>query len=175
MDNEYTGKRPTWSAGPIDLALIMRHVRMTLEFYEEKQQHRVSIRYEPSDMSLLVRDPDRVIQALVTLIPNAYEHSDDGGEVVVKAGRRGETACIRVEDYGMGVPSHMRIALFESLARVDDDPDRAAKPGLALRLARQAVESQGGTIGIEEVSPIGTCIWFTLPALGGGGPARRWG
>jgi two-component system sensor histidine kinase RegB len=116
----------------------------------------------PRDVAALtVKLPARAMsQALRSLITNAQDASDGGGEVEVTAVLAAGKLVIDVADQGAGMPS-------EILARVGE-PFFTTKPpgqgmGLGIFLARAVFESVGGNILIESGPGRGTRVSIVVP------------
>ena len=78
----------------------------------------------------------------------------------VDTGRDTDGAWVRVRDTGSGIVAESLAHVFDRFYRSPDSPGS----GLGLPIARNLVEAQGGTIGIESPPGGGTEVRFTLPA-----------
>ena len=67
-----------------------------------------------------------LVSAVANLVDNAIKYSEPGGAVYVDADRRGDRACLRVRDEGVGIPRRDQERIFERFYRVD----RARRAGL---------------------------------------------
>jgi signal transduction histidine kinase len=106
-------------------------------------------------------DQDRVNLVFSNLLANAIRHTPAGGEVRLEAGSEGEWVRFEVIDNGEGIPVEHQEAIFRKFHGVP-----GAKPkgsGLGLFIARQAVRSHGGELGVESQPGQGSRFWFTLP------------
>jgi signal transduction histidine kinase len=110
----------------------------------------VTVRGDATLQAVAERTP--VIQVLTNLLTNAERHgSGSNGEVQVSitVTRDGDTAVVRVEDAGPGVPAADRSAIFE---RAKQGRDSGPGDGLGLYLSRELARSQRGDLRLTESS-----------------------
>lgn len=151
--------------GPVDLAALTRTaVRRATPLAEDRGLRLVG----PDDAVPPIAadgDADRLLQALLILLDNAFRHSPAGAAVSVTvaqaAGGRGR---VEVLDQGPGVPPTMREKIFEPFARMPASRSRAdAGSGLGLAIARRLVELHEGTLTVDEAPGGGARFVLELP------------
>ena len=106
-------------------------------------------------------DPDRLQQAVLNLLTNALKFSTEQGEIIVRAGRQGDTIELTVEDGGPGISDSDAERVFEPFWQSD-----ASKGGLGLGLAlvRQIAVLHRGSATIRRARKDGgTIARVTLP------------
>ncbi|HEV8637062.1 MAG TPA: diguanylate cyclase [Chloroflexota bacterium] len=110
-------------------------------------------------------DPGKLNQILTNLIGNAVKYSPDGGRVVVRSRRRGQSwVAVSVTDQGVGIPAEHLGRIFERFQRVDSSETREIQgSGLGLYIVRHLVELHGGWIAVESEPGRGSTFRFTLP------------
>ena len=107
-------------------------------------------------------DPIELQQVLVNLTINAAEAMTDAPgarRIVVSVLNTGESVSISVADTGPGIPQDQLERLFE--------PFFTTKPsgmGMGLQVCRNAVESMGGTLNVQNREEGGAIFAFVLPA-----------
>ncbi|MFB7248868.1 sensor histidine kinase [Streptomyces populi] len=115
------------------------------------------------DALVLRMDPHRIRQVLDNLLTNAAVHTPAGTAVSVEVARQRDTAVVRIEDAGPGVPPADREKVFDRFYRVDKARTRdRGGSGLGLSVARSLVHAHGGTITLES-RPGSTLFTVTLP------------
>lgn len=115
-------------------------------------------------------DAGSVSEVIYSLLDNAAKYAPRGSRIRVTATRVSDTIEIAVEDEGPGIPEEMRERVFEKFVRMPEDaiPSTASGLGLGLAIARGIVESQNGTIRVENGSDgFVTKVVFTLSLEGG--------
>lgn len=100
-------------------------------------------------------DAQRVGQALGHILDNAIRYHRPDGEVLLFARQQRDTLEIIVSDNGPGISATHQSALSGGGDGVFQ--------GLGLPLAKQLIESHGGTLQIESRSGEGTTIMISLP------------
>jgi signal transduction histidine kinase len=110
-----------------------------------------------SDVDIARFDPDLLGRALDNLIINALQHTPAGGKISVSASRADEWLRVTVADTGSGIPEKLREHLFEPFAS-----DREGGTGLGLAMAREIVESHGGSIRLAP-STAGATLQMDIP------------
>jgi len=106
-------------------------------------------------------------QALVNIIHNAVKFSPAGETVSVRV-RNGTSSqvTVEIEDHGPGIPPEHQTRVFERFYRVDKARGReSGGAGLGLSIAKWAVESHGGSIGLESAIGGGCTFRISLPRL----------
>ena len=96
--------------------------------------------------------PDAIKRGIENLVANASRY---GGQLWIRAGRRGDAIEITVDDDGPGIPESHREDVFRPFYRLDEsrNPDTGGT-GLGLAIARDLLRSHGGDILLED-SPHG--------------------
>lgn len=113
-------------------------------------------------------DRDQLVQLLLILLDNAFDHSPEGGTVTVGVARAGQTVELTVADSGPGIPPSDRERVFEPFTRLPGvQRDRAGGTGLGLAIARRIVTAHGGTIRVDDAPGGGAAFAVSLPALSG--------
>ena len=141
-----------------DLAAEVRLV--TKEVAMASLSHRV--RYVGERQLTCEFDPAGVERVVLQLLENAVRYSPSGSEVQAGVRRDGGDAVIDVVDQGPGVRAD--IDLFAPFVRSSTS---AGGSGLGLFVARETVQSMGGTIRAWSNTPVGSTFRIRLP-LGGG-------
>ncbi len=101
-------------------------------------------------------------EMLVNLVDNALRYTQAGGTVTVSVQRDGDTALVRVQDDGPGIPTEERSHVFERFYRVIGTT--AEGSGLGLAIVREVVDNAGGSVTLGSVEPKGLVVEVRLPA-----------
>ncbi len=122
-----------------------------------------------ADLLTAWADAGRIDQVLRNLLDNAVKYMPQGGEIVARVTRQGQSLRVSVTDDGVGIPADQREMVFERFYRVRS-ASTLGIPGTGLGLAtcRSIVEAHGGRIWVEPRQPgdklRGATLTFTLPA-----------
>jgi signal transduction histidine kinase len=110
--------------------------------------------------------PDRVQRAIINMVENAVQATDDADPIVVMArladrGSDNENVEIAIQDCGSGIPKGVTQHVF--------DPFFTTKPaghgtGLGLFIAHEIVRQHGGRIDLVSHLGAGTSVTIRLPA-----------
>ncbi|MEA2514713.1 MAG: two-component system, OmpR family, sensor kinase [Thermomicrobiales bacterium] len=118
---------------------------------------------EPGELTT-VGDRARVVQVIQNLIRNAIRFTPEGGIILAGANRDGDAVAITVRDTGVGIAPEDVPHVFDRFYRVERSRNRGSGgAGLGLTIARQLVESMGGTITVESTVDEGTTFTIRLP------------
>lgn len=128
------------------------------------KEHKVTLELTEDD-TMLLGDKEKCVQVLINLLGNAVKYSPAGGAVKVRFSRNGELVRVTVTDDGPGVPASEVANIFARFAQVNQSSHkRQNSSGLGLYIAKEIVERQGGTIGVDSTEGAGSTFWFTVPS-----------
>lgn len=120
----------------------------------------------PEDARTVYADRSALRQILTNLFANAIRHTPVGGQIELRARRRGDWVRVEVLDTGSGIAGVHLPRIFERFYRVDASRARGGGgTGLGLAIVRHLVERHGGTVEAESQLGQGTTVRFTLPAV----------
>jgi signal transduction histidine kinase len=124
-----------------------------------KRNIRLHFDYE-GKLDDLVLDRTLIRQALMNLLRNAFDAIDDkGGEVIVRAGVKGDLLGIQVIDTGSGIAESNMDRMFRPYFTT-----KKGGTGMGLPMVRRIVEEHGGQITFESEVGKGTRFIILLPA-----------
>ena len=110
-------------------------------------------------------NPPLLEQALINLLTNAVKYSEVGGQVLIKVEQLETRICIRVEDFGCGIPEEHLSRLFERFYRVDLARSRnLGGTGLGLAIVKHVAQAHRGEVQVT--SKLGEGSTFTLSVPG---------
>lgn len=152
-------------ARPTDLrAIALDTVRQATALAVERDVKLV-FDTEPPDPAYVTADEGRLVQLLLILLDNAFDHSPPGGVVTVRVGRVGREVTLSVTDAGPGIPAAERARVFDPFTRLPGvRRDRAGGTGLGLAIGWRIVTAHGGTIRIDDGPGGGAMFVVGLPA-----------
>jgi signal transduction histidine kinase len=112
-------------------------------------------------------DRERLVQLLLILLDNAFDHSPSGGTVTVEVRRTEGNVELIVADQGPGIAESERERVFEPFTRLPGvRRDRSGGTGLGLAIARRIATAHRGTIRIADAPGGGAAVVVTIPAAG---------
>jgi PAS domain S-box-containing protein len=160
------------SPEPLDLALLLRRLAEgrgdALRVPGARTRH--LLRYRGPDHARVVGDRRRLRQAFANLIDNAVKFSPRGGVVELRLRLEPDAACVEVQDQGIGIPAEEIPLVVRRFVRGSNAPrENFPGPGLGLAIARDVLESHGGSLEIESEVDQGTRVTARLPARHGRG------
>jgi two-component system OmpR family sensor kinase/two-component system sensor histidine kinase BaeS len=111
-------------------------------------------------------DAERVAQVLRVLISNALRHTPEQGAITITAAPRADCVEVSVRDTGEGIALSELPYVFDRFWRGDKSRAReTGGTGLGLAIAKQLIEAQGGSIGVESTPGQGSRFWLRLPMV----------
>ena len=117
-------------------------------------------------------DPDLLRLVLRTLADNAVKYTPPGTTVRLRAATLADGWHIDISDDGPGIPEDERGRIFERYFRGRSSSGNAGS-GLGLALARQLVETLGGTLRLDTESRRGATFRIWLPGKPAAGAANE--
>jgi PAS domain S-box-containing protein len=132
----------------IDLAAVVQQALDGVLPAITAAKHRLTVSLPPQGL-FVNGDPTRLAQVLGNLLDNACKYTEPGGHghIALRVTADGDTATIRVQDNGMGVPAGMLARIFDMFTQVDRSAARAQEGlGIGLSLVKRLVEMHGGTV-----------------------------
>ncbi|MEM7728211.1 MAG: HAMP domain-containing sensor histidine kinase [Pseudomonadota bacterium] len=109
----------------------------------------------------VMADPEQLYRILSNLVRNAAQAMSDRANprVEISADIVADTAIVRIEDNGPGLPENVEDRLFLPFTR----GTKAGSTGLGLSISRELAEGMGGTLELLETGPDGTTFILGLP------------
>jgi PAS domain S-box-containing protein len=146
---------------PLDLAAFVQQVVVAMR--PAYPTHVIT--YVCPERPLIVDgDAARLEQALQNLIQNAVKYSREGQSITVRVERCGETACVAVEDQGMGIPQAAISHLFDRFYRAPNAESQSVGGlGIGLYVVKEIVTYHDGTIAVASQEGQGSTFTITLP------------
>ncbi len=138
--------------------LVSRTVRV---FQYDPLGRERNVRVSPASGAQVRVDGSRVRHALLNLLRNAAQATQQHGSIQVRTWRDGDTAVVEVVDDGEGMSDKTLSQLFTPFFTTKG----TAGMGLGLRLARAAVEGHGGSLECTSVVGRGTTFRIRLPVV----------
>lgn len=144
-------------AGVFDLRALVLEVEDLLA----AQSRRQGVKFEttlPDEPVRVHGHRDRLKQALLNVVMNAFEVQPGGGTVAVAVEAAEGTAQLQVEDAGPGIPEATRGRIFDLHFST-----KQGGTGIGLTVARAVVEATGGQVDVGQAPRGGAAIRFRLP------------
>lgn len=166
-----------------DLLDVSRITRGVLELKRERVQFAVAVGKGIEQASPLIEqrlhrlrvdvpadiyvdgDAGRLAQVVANLLTNAAKYTEPGGDIDVRAVRRGRDVALHVRDTGIGISGEILPNVFEAFAQGRQRSDRSQGGlGLGLAIIRSITEAHGGSATIHsEGEGRGTECTIVLP------------
>lgn len=109
-------------------------------------------------------DPNHVQLVLRNLISNAIKYSYENGRIIVRSSVKDQMVTIEVNDTGMGMNEEARQSIFNPENIVSNRGTANERgTGLGLKLCKEFVEKNNGTIWVESTKEKGSSFFFSLP------------
>jgi len=126
-----------------------------------------NIIYNRVDEMILVRvDARLIIQVIINLLDNSIKYSPDKTDIIIDTIIKDKFVEVVVSDSGYGISEEAKPYIFErfytDLSRVADGKKSL---GLGLSLCKSIIIAHNGDIRVENNSPKGTKVIFTLPIM----------
>jgi signal transduction histidine kinase len=142
------------SAAALLAAAEAKRVRLLLEDSLREERFRI------------MGNSQRLEQVFTNLIENAIKYTPAGGEVRVRAERRGPQVCVEVADSGVGIPREHLHRIFERFYRVDRSRSREmGGTGLGLAIVKHVVKAHDGQVDADSVEGEGSTFRVEFPLL----------
>lgn len=103
----------------------------------------------------IICDENWTIEALVNIIKNAYEHTENGGTINISAEENPIYTEIRIEDNGCGINEEDINHIFERFYRGKSNKDSI---GIGLNMSKMIIDRQNGDIEVKSKPGEGTCF-----------------
>ncbi|MBL7966630.1 MAG: tetratricopeptide repeat-containing sensor histidine kinase [Prolixibacteraceae bacterium] len=147
---------------PFKLLEVFEQVKALVDLNLISKQQQLLADIDPQ--LVVFADKEMISTVLRNLIFNAIKFSPKNSKIEVISSLEGDTAQIRVIDYGIGIAPELIVNLFE-IGKNTTYPGTEGESGTGLGLAicREFVEKNDGKIWIESKLGEGSVFYFTIP------------
>lgn len=147
----------------IELNALLQSVIKTYEPLIEAQQGRLQVDFCSNDL-VVKGDKIHLENVFHNLMENALKYSSDNKEITIQSSLDGNTALIKVQDKGEGIPKEMQKKIFDKFFRVPKGDVHNVKGfGLGLYYVKKIMDRLNGTIRVESELGQGTTFLVRLP------------
>lgn len=148
---------------PVDLAEMVNNCVKIVEPLTKLKS--ISISVNSAKNATVFADGDKSTQVLINLLSNAIKYSPENAALEIEVSSTENEVKISVRDHGPGIPEEFHSRIFQRFEQAESAPDqKTGSSGLGLKISKEIVESQGGSVGFSSKVGEGSTFWFSLPA-----------
>ena len=126
----------------------------------------VTLLSEVEDGLFACADENAFKQVTDALLDNAGKYTPNGQKAEISALRKHKNVCISVKSHGVGVSEQERERIFDRFYRVDEGRAHVeGSYGLGLAIAKNLIETMGGTIRCESDGEAYTAFIVAIPSV----------
>jgi PAS domain S-box-containing protein len=112
----------------------------------------------------VIGDSDRLEQVFLNLISNAIKYSPLADKVDIHIETTRDTVTVKVQDYGVGIPTEHQSKIFDRFYRAYDEKNKTFPGlGMGLYISAEIVKRHGGEISVDSMEGEGTIFAVSLP------------
>ncbi len=158
--------------GAVRYLLDAKNQKLTVEFEEdgkadsgrdaEAENGSDSIAESDRDIYVMA-DPEWLTEALINIVKNASDYSDEGSSIEIYVEANSVFARIYIRDHGIGIPESELPNIFKRFYRVSSEVNPNSV-GIGLALSKSIVEGMDGQIRVNSTVGEGTEFQVQLPA-----------
>jgi signal transduction histidine kinase len=147
----------------IQLNQLMIEIVKIVKTQAQTKDHKVLFNTFNEDLYIQC-DKRHLRQVLINVVTNAIKYTPNNGIIEIWLDRiNGKQARINVKDNGVGISHKDKYKVFEPFIRIDNPySSRQSGAGIGMSLTKNLVEANGGNIGFDSVSGVGTHFWITF-------------
>jgi signal transduction histidine kinase len=154
---------------PLDICVLAH--RVVREIMPTADDRRIEL-ICPERPVFVNGDELRLEQVLQNLIQNALRYSRPPEPIIVTVTSQAATACIAVQDRGIGIPRDALPRLFQRFYRAKNaEEQHIGGMGIGLHVVKEIVTLHGGTIEVESSEGAGSTFTVCLPRCAENDPA----
>jgi PAS domain S-box-containing protein len=168
----------------LDLNKLIVHCKSLFEGQGKIME--IHLDFDSEEMILVQGDRERLIQALINLLSNAFKFTPRGGRIAIQYQRCSkedletlplpdhtpplsemvEMVMVRLTDTGPGIPEEHHRDIFEKFKQIRTSSNKDLRgTGLGLPIAKNIIERHGGRLWVESRPGDGTTFAILLPVL----------
>jgi len=144
-----------------NLAEIITKSEMLINHHLEINRIRL-IKEIPAEPVIVNGNPQKIQQVILSLLINAIEAMNGGGDIRIKVEIIDDLINIRVMDQGCGIAEKDLPHIFEPFYSTKE---AVRGTGLGLSVVYGIIHGHAGNVEVEKTSPNGTTILITLPRV----------
>jgi two-component system phosphate regulon sensor histidine kinase PhoR len=147
----------------LDLVAVIGHAVETVA--EKARKKRVQIEKSCEGEGFFIQGlADHTYRALLNLLDNAVNYTNEGGRVEVSCRREGDRIMVAVKDTGIGIPEEHLSRIFERFYRVDQARSRElGGTGLGLAIVKHVMNLHNGSVSVESREGKGSTFTLSFP------------
>ena len=111
--------------------------------------------------AIVIGNPDRTHQVLISLLDNAFKYTPEGGTVTLSARPCGDVVRVTVRDTGIGIGAEDLPHVFDRFYKADKS-HHGRGTGLGLAIAYEIMKNLGEEMAVESTPGEGSAFSFTL-------------
>lgn len=124
---------------------------------------KLKVKVEVEKSLIFKVEVQRFKQALVILLANAIDYSNEGGVIEIKVSKREGGISFSIGDSGIGIPDDDQVHIFETFFRASNSSlKKGVGSGLNLLIAKKIIEGHGGRLQFKSTEGKGTVFWFDV-------------
>ncbi len=127
-----------------------------------KAEHKYLLYEEPTMLSPVLGDINRLRQVFVNIIDNALKYTSEGGTIQVTVSEQDGLIRVVISDNGCGIPAEHLPNVKKKFYKANQT---VRGSGIGLALADEIMKLHGGQLDIESHENIGTAVTITIPVL----------
>lgn len=148
---------------PTDINQVLSQtVSIVSHSFHQKQKDVSVIKKQQPDLPLLYADTEKLLQAFLNILDNAFEAAPDGGRVEIRSYKsKAEAVIITISDNGPGINNKNSPHIFDPFYTTKEKGT-----GLGLSITQNIITAHNGSIEVESTQGHGTTFKVMLPVDG---------
>lgn len=140
-----------------NLSSVISQAVLAVTYLTEEKGQRILVNVDKGVM--LVCDSDWLTEAIINLLKNASDYSNEGADICVEAEMNPMYTRIYIKDEGIGISDEEQRNIFKRFYRVNNDVNPNSV-GIGLSLTKSIIEGMGGKIAVR--SELGKYTHFII-------------